>query len=36
VSAGSAWLQAEGEEIAERRRVVSEVTEAEPKSFTTT
>lgn len=34
--AESARLQAEGEEIAELRRVVSEITEPEPKSFTTT
>ncbi|HEX7422929.1 MAG TPA: hypothetical protein VF311_03440 [Terriglobales bacterium] len=34
--AESARLRAESEEIAELRRVVSEITDPEPKSFTTT
>ena len=34
--AESARLQAEAEEVAELRRVVSEITDPEPKSFTTT
>jgi hypothetical protein len=34
--AESAQLQAESDEIAELRRVVSEITEPEPKSYTTT
>jgi len=34
--AESGPLRAEAEEIAELRRVVSEITEPEPKSFTTT
>lgn len=32
----SAALQAESEEIAELRRVVNEITDPEPKSYTTT